>query len=100
MYCQTSALTVSWTARMARDSAIIPKLTDSEISEVAGVAEHQRNAQNCKNGWDDCNRSKLTPLEAGQTAVADHQRNLSECRNGQETCDYSKTDGDRNQDVD
>jgi len=38
----------------------------------------------------DCDHSKLTPLQAKQTASSEYQRNLSACKDGQETCDYTK----------
>ena len=46
------------------------------MSEVT-AAKDQRNPLNCENGWDECDHSKLTPLEVGQTASAVHQRNSS-----------------------
>jgi hypothetical protein len=52
------------------------------MSEVT-AAKDQRNPLNCENGWDECDHSKLTPLEVGQTASAVHQRNLFACRGDQ-----------------
>ena len=53
-------------------------------------AEHTRNAQNCEYGWEECDQSTLTPLQARATASAEHQRNISACKSGLETCDYSE----------
>jgi len=53
---------------------------------AAGV---RRNAQKCVNGWDECDRSNLSPQQAKQTAYSEHQRNLSACRNPEDTFDYS-----------
>ena len=54
------------------------------------AAQQERNFSNCVSGWRDCDRCKLSQLQARKVADAEHQRNFSESKNGLETCDYSK----------
>src|SRR5882762_3155549 len=67
-----------------------PRPSAFATSPTAQIAERQRNTVNCKNGWNDCDHSRLTRLEAREVQGAEHQRNLSDCKAGLETCEYSK----------
>jgi hypothetical protein len=49
-----------------------------------------QNLADCKNGWETCDRSKLSPSESDAVALARHGRNVSNCRNGYNPCDRLK----------
>jgi hypothetical protein len=60
------------------------------LLDSAFIAAEIKQVENCENGWDECDRSKLSPLEESQSAVAEHKRGISACGDGEETCDYSR----------
>jgi CheY-like chemotaxis protein len=49
------------------------------LLDGAFIAAEIKQVENCENGWDECDRSKLSPLEASQSAFAEHQRSISAC---------------------
>src|SRR4029077_6607906 len=55
--------------------------------------DNKQNLLACKNGWEACDRSKLTQSELAEVAVTDHVRTVSDCRSGLESCDHSKLTG-------
>ena len=60
------------------------------LLDGAFIAAEIKQVENCENGWDECDHSKLSPLEASQSPVAEHKRSISACRDGEETGDYSR----------
>ena len=61
----------------------------SEAASVA-IAEKQKNASDCWNGWSGCKLSKLSPSEVSEVTVAEHRRNVTQCWDGEVACDRSK----------
>jgi hypothetical protein len=60
------------------------------ILVCAQSSDLKQNLDDCKNGWETCDRSRLSQSESAAVALADHRRNVSNCRDGFQTCDHSQ----------
>jgi hypothetical protein len=61
-----------------------PVLLCAQSSDLA------QNLADCKNGWESCDRSRLSESESADVARFEHRRNVASCRNGYDSCDRSK----------
>jgi hypothetical protein len=46
----------------------------------AQSSDNKQNLWACKNGWEACDRSKLTQSESAELTMAEHQRKALNCR--------------------
>jgi hypothetical protein len=57
---------------------------------VAQSSDATQNLADCKNGWESCDRSRLSQSEFADVARAEHHRDVSNCRNSFQSLDRSK----------
>ena len=55
------------------------------LAQSSNLAE---NLTDCKNGWETCDRSRLSQSEPADVALSDHRRDVSNCRASFASCDH------------
>jgi hypothetical protein len=69
--------------------SLIMSLTCYAALMSAQSPDHEQNLFACKNGWDSCDRSALTPADTNEVAAARHTQNISDCESAWTSCDRS-----------